>query len=152
VKNPDRIRNVGLIIILVTTVAGMLAFFYFEKEKTEYFFQALSKGNVARTNILLKLDPQLVGIQDRYGMTPLSMAAYCSDPLLCKKCSGKMKIISFISDFPVIKKILKHLNLWHLPTQERPPPTLIVDYDEDGCTSHSASSDYYFLDVALCRN
>jgi hypothetical protein len=39
------------------------------------------------------------------------------DPLECPKCHGEMKIISFITDLPTIRKILLHLKLW-----ERPPP------------------------------
>ena len=33
------------------------------------------------------------------------------DPLICPKCSGKMKVISEIEDQDFIKKILKHLEL-----------------------------------------
>jgi hypothetical protein len=32
-----------------------------------------------------------------------------------------MKIISFIDEFSVIKRILTHLNLWQIPQNERPP-------------------------------
>jgi hypothetical protein len=42
------------------------------------------------------------------------------DPLLCPKCDGKMKIISFIEDHATIKQILVHLNLW---MNHDPPPT-----------------------------
>lgn len=41
------------------------------------------------------------------------------DPLECPKCHGEMKIISFITEKPVIRKILEHLGLW---SEERPPP------------------------------
>ena len=36
-----------------------------------------------------------------------------SDPLRCKHCGGRMRIISFISDPEVIEKILRHLGRWH---------------------------------------
>ena len=36
---------------------------------------------------------------------------YNVDPLLCPKCSGSMKIISFIEDDEIIAKILRHLVL-----------------------------------------
>jgi len=45
---------------------------------------------------------------------------YEVDPLTCPKCSGKMKVISFIEDEDIIKKILKHLGLWEI--KARPPP------------------------------
>jgi len=44
---------------------------------------------------------------------------YEIDPLCCPKCSGKMKILSFIEDPEVIKKILKHLGMWTI--KARPP-------------------------------
>jgi hypothetical protein len=42
------------------------------------------------------------------------------DPLTCPKCQGPMRVISFIEDPQVIKKILKHLGLWEV--NPRPPP------------------------------
>ena len=41
------------------------------------------------------------------------------DALKCPKCGGNMKIISFIEQPSVIRRILKHLDLWENP---RPPP------------------------------
>jgi hypothetical protein len=43
-------------------------------------------------------------------------------PLLCPKCQGPMKVISFIEDDALIKKILKHLGLWD--TRNHDPPHL----------------------------
>jgi len=45
---------------------------------------------------------------------------YEVDPLVCPKCQGKMKVIAFIEDDEVIKKILKHLGLWEV--KKRAPP------------------------------
>jgi len=45
---------------------------------------------------------------------------YEVDPLTCAKCGGKMKILSFIEDPEIVKKILKHLGLWEV--KARPPP------------------------------
>ena len=38
----------------------------------------------------------------------------------CPKCGGTMRIVSFIEDYKVIDKIIKHLNLTFKAT--RPPP------------------------------
>ncbi len=43
------------------------------------------------------------------------------DPLECPHCKAEMKIISFINERPVIRKILAHLKLWDRPQQQRPP-------------------------------
>ena len=45
---------------------------------------------------------------------------YEVDPLVCPKCQGKMRIISFIEDPSVIQDILNHLGLWLV--KARPPP------------------------------
>ncbi len=39
------------------------------------------------------------------------------DPLACPKCGGEMKIISFITEVAIIRRILEHLGLW---TGKRP--------------------------------
>ena len=41
------------------------------------------------------------------------------DALKCPKCGGQMKVVSFIEQPSVIRRILKHLDLWEDP---RPPP------------------------------
>jgi len=41
--------------------------------------------------------------------------------LKCPKCGGEMKVISFIEQPFVIRRILKHLDLWEDP---RPPQSL----------------------------
>ena len=47
------------------------------------------------------------------------------DPLTCPKCGGTMKIVSFIEEDNVIRKILKHGDLWKEPV-ERPPPAVVL--------------------------
>ena len=48
---------------------------------------------------------------------------YEVDPLLCPECSGPMRIIAFIEEQEVIRKILKHLKLWE-ESEPRPPPAV----------------------------
>jgi len=45
---------------------------------------------------------------------------YEVDPLMCLKCKGIMRIISFIEDAQIIRDILTHLGLWLV--RSRPPP------------------------------
>ena len=47
---------------------------------------------------------------------------YNVDPLLCPKCLGSMRIIAFIEDQQIVKKILQHLDLWYV--KRKPPPYL----------------------------
>ena len=47
---------------------------------------------------------------------------YEVDPLVCPKCRGAMRIISFIEDRQVIRAILEHLGIWLV--RARPPPKI----------------------------
>jgi len=45
------------------------------------------------------------------------------DPLICPSCNSEMRIISFIVDRQVLRKILEHLGVYHdLPERKRAPP------------------------------
>ncbi len=50
---------------------------------------------------------------------------YNVNPLLCPKCLGSMKIISFIEDSEIVKKILKHLNLWDVKRKPQPRANVV---------------------------
>jgi hypothetical protein len=57
---------------------------------------------------------------------------WSADPLLCPKCFGPLRIISFIEDTSVIEKILRYLRLWDLPERPPPPrPSTTLEYDAD---------------------
>lgn len=56
----------------------------------------------------------------------LIQKVYYVDPLLCPRCQGSMRIISFIESPETIKKILVHLDLWE--TQNHDPPPDKVKY------------------------
>ena len=43
------------------------------------------------------------------------------DPLTCPKCTSEMKIISFIYQRQVIRKILEHLKIYEEKKQRAPP-------------------------------
>jgi hypothetical protein len=53
---------------------------------------------------------------------------YEIDPLTCPQCQGEMRIISFIDQVDVIKKILQHLGLWE--ESHAPPPSEAVRKDK----------------------
>lgn len=61
------------------------------------------------------------------------------DPLTCPQCQGTMKIIAFIEQEEVIKKILKHLGLWEFkgrppPRVHSPPAECFTDYPDSQIT------------------
>jgi hypothetical protein len=59
--------------------------------------------------------------QFRRNWARLIKKIYEVDPLLCPKCQGVMKIIAFIDDDALIKKILTHLGLWQTRNHDPPP-------------------------------
>ena len=46
---------------------------------------------------------------------------YGVDPLLCTRCGGRMRIISFITDSEVVEHILRHVGLWGERGARGPP-------------------------------
>jgi hypothetical protein len=64
------------------------------------------------------------------GLSPPRAGRRCSrkvyevDPMVCPRCSGKMKVVAFITDFAVVDKIIDHLKLSFVA--ERPPPSHIA--------------------------
>src|SRR5437870_2205105 len=55
---------------------------------------------------------------------------YETDPLICAKCQGEMRIVSFIDQADVIKKILRHLGLWeesHAPPEKKQMKEITFD-------------------------
>ncbi len=72
--------------------------------------------------------------ESRQNWARLILKVYEVDPLLCPKCQGTMKIISFIEDLDIIEKILRHLELWDIRNHDPPEPEplhipeLVYDY------------------------
>jgi hypothetical protein len=66
------------------------------------------------------LEPQGNEKAYRKSWARLIQKIYEVDPLVCPKCQGVMRIISFIEDPSVIREILMYLGLWLV--RSRPPP------------------------------
>jgi hypothetical protein len=52
---------------------------------------------------------------------------YETDPLVCPRCRGEMKIIAFITDEEVVFRILRHLDLFEPDPPARGPPVREVE-------------------------
>lgn len=66
------------------------------------------------------LEPQLTDKAFRKSWARLIQKIYEVDPLVCPACGGAMRVIAFIEDQDVIRKILTHLNLWQIKPRLRP--------------------------------
>jgi hypothetical protein len=78
------------------------------------------------------LEPQGNEKAFRKSWARLIQKIYEVDPLVCPRCQGAMRIISFIEDQSVIRDILNHLGLWL--ARARPPPKAHARWGYDaGC-------------------
>ena len=71
---------------------------------------------------------------------------YEVDPLTCPKCKNEMRILAFIEDREVIKKILKHPGLWDQKARPPPkatasPPHFRIDYSHRGVGPYGPEAD-----------
>ena len=77
------------------------------------------KAEEPKTSIPYLIESDISRKALRKSWARLIQKVYNIDLLLCPKCNGTMRIISFIEEEAVIKKILTHLNLW-LPGHDPP--------------------------------
>lgn len=116
------------------------------------YYSNVSRGKRQKENqdnlIPYILEPRGSSKEYRKNWARLIQKIYEVDPLTCPKCHGKMKILSFIEDEEIIKKILKHLGLWNVkqrppPKAHAPPPTVHIDYSD---SQVSLCEDYLYTD------
>lgn len=111
------------------------------KIENEYYgyYSNVSRGKRKKQNqdglIPCILEPEESSKEYRKNWARLIQKIYEADPLTCPKCQGRMKIISFIEDEQVVKKILKHLGLWLVkqkppPRANGPPGEIHIDYSD----------------------
>lgn len=84
------------------------------------------------------LEPELADRRSRRNWARLIQKIYEVDPLECPKCAGPMRVIAFIEEMDVIRKILEHLELWDdrrrpVPTANAPPAAALQFTIERRC-------------------
>ena len=67
---------------------------------------------------------------------------YEVDPLICPKCGGKMKIIAFIEDYGVVRKILDYLGIYELKRGRGPKTLAAADSFDDDRRNDYIDTDY----------
>ena len=76
---------------------------------------------------LERLRPQ----RRRYSWAELMKRIFLTDVLSCPHCGGRRKVLTFLTDPDVIRKILRHLGLATEPppiAAARPPPELAFEF------------------------
>ena len=66
----------------------------------------------------------------RRGWAEIRRKVFEVDPLVCPQCGGTMKVVAFITDFPVVDRIINHLKLSFVA--ERPPASHRLSGSSDG--------------------
>ncbi len=79
------------------------------------------------------LEPELTDRNFRRNWARLIQKIYEVDPLVCPRCAGPMRVIAFIEQANVIRKILEHLGLWGsrhkpVPRANAPPVLHVAEY------------------------
>lgn len=91
------------------------------------------------------MDSEMSSQDWRQSWARLIQKIYEVDPLICPKCQGDMRVIAFIEDEPLTRKILKHLGLWN--TRNHGPPvqsrTHIPELTYDDDYSQTPAVDYW---------
>jgi hypothetical protein len=72
---------------------------------------------------------------------------YEVDPLVCPHCGGKMRVISFLTDYAVVDRIIDHLKLTFVA--DKPPPPQIA-YQELLIAAEASAE--YFLKSKVARS
>ena len=66
------------------------------------------------------IESEISSKEFRKNWARLIQKIYNVNPLECSKCDGSMKMFSFIEDEQLVKRILKHLDVWDVT--RKPPP------------------------------
>ena len=115
------------------------------------YYSNAARGKLKKVDVDDKipciLEPELTDKTCRKNWARLIQKIYEVDPLTCAKCQGRMRVIAFIHDQDVIRKILEHLNLWDVkqkpfPRAHAPPIDGFPLYDEPP----APSADEYLTD------
>ncbi len=81
--------------------------------------------------VLYLIDTDIDNKEFRKSWSRLIQKVYGRDPLICSRCSGKMKVIALIDDIDVIRKILQHLDLWETRNYDPPPGKVLLEFVPD---------------------
>jgi len=95
------------------------------------------KANLAAFPLLI-MEEELRPIPSK-GWAEMIRKVYEVDPMICPQCGGMMKVIAFLTDYPVVDRIINHLKLTFVA--ERPPPPHIAC--QEVLVAAEASAEYF---------
>jgi len=83
-----------------------------------YFAAAM--GSELMPGVILRIIREELRPIPSGGWAEMIRKVYDVDPMVCPQCGGQMKVISFLTDYAVVDRIIDHLKLTFVA--ERPPP------------------------------
>lgn len=101
------------------------------------WYSNAARGRRRKQGVLDDKTPEITGQEQdtgyrrkcRANWSRLIQKIYGTDPLTCPNCNGTMRILAFIEEAVVIRKILDHLGLWDVPKRQpkqgRGPPMTV---------------------------
>ena len=88
------------------------------------------RGKLRKANLLPvslgMMEEELPPIPSK-GWAEMIRKVYEVDPMVCPQCGATMKVIAFLTDYPVVDRIINHLQLTFVA--ERPPPPHIASQE-----------------------
>ena len=113
-----------------------------DEEDVLSFYANAHRGKVKKASLALSslriVEEELQPIPSK-GWAEMIRKVYEVDPMLCPRCGGQMRIISFLTDYAVVDRIINHLKLTFVA--ERPPPPHVA-YQEVLMAAES-SAEYF---------
>jgi hypothetical protein len=88
----------------------------------------MPKREVAPSHPLIIEDEQYVPSR---GWAEMIKKVYEVDHFICPNCHGQMKVIAFITDYPVVDRIIRHLKLSFQVKRPSPPPNCAAGTSDD---------------------
>jgi hypothetical protein len=101
------------------------------------------RQNINETDFIIAGDEYTKGCNKSWAR--LIKKIYEVDPLICPQCGSQMRIIAFIEDYKVVKKILDWLGIYEFK-RDRPPPKTLTAADSFDDYAHNDYIDYDYMD------
>ena len=94
------------------------------------------KDSACESDFVLQDDKYTKGANKSWAK--LIKKIYEVDPLICPKCGGDMRIIAFIDDYKIVRKILDYLGIYEFKRDRPPPRALAVadSFDDYKCDDY----------------
>jgi hypothetical protein len=72
------------------------------------------------------------------GWAEMIRKVYEVDPLICPRCGGRMRVVAFLTEYAVVDRIIRHLELTFVA--EKPPPVHV--FEQVAMMAAEESEDY----------